>query len=408
MESILTRIEPWIPAAAMMAVSLISYIDRNTLALLAPTILSEVNLTNEQYGWIVSAFSLAYMVGNPVWGVLLDRTGVRNGMVWAVGFWSIASACHAFASGFVSFALARCALGFGEGATFPGGLRTTAMTLPRGQRSRGVALAYSGGSLGAVITPLVITPIALQWGWRGAFLFTGLIGLLWLVLWRQVSRRIPVHTPASISAEAPRPSLRDPALWAFISAYALGALPLAFVLYGTAIYLGQVRQFTQAQLGGVLWIPPLGWETGYFFWGWVIDKKGPVRGKAAQALFAILTLLSLPLMLSPQIEANSLFMLSLFFAMFVAAGFIILAVAYATEVFSPQSSGLIAGLGAGSWSAAVAVLMPVIGRLFDQARFDLAFAIAAVVPLAGCGGWYLCDRLHRARLRAADLAIAPR
>ena len=113
------------------------------------------------------------MIGNPVWGRVLDRVGLRRGMTSAVSLWTIASAAHAFAGGFWSLGVARGVLGFGEGATFPGGLRTVVQTLPAEKRSRGIALAYSGGSLGAVVTPILVTPIAAAFGWRGAFWFTG-------------------------------------------------------------------------------------------------------------------------------------------------------------------------------------------------------------------------------------------
>ena len=189
----------------MLAVSLISYIDRNTLALLAPTILRETGLSGEQYGFIISAFSIAYMLANPVWGRILDRAGLRRGMTVAVACWTLASVAHAFAGGLWSFAAARAALGFGEGATFPGGLRTVVQTLPEHQRGRGLAVAYSGGSLGAVVTPLIVTPIFLWWGWRGAFWFTGLVGLAWLALWAVVSRRPDIRhvRPAAASQAHP-------------------------------------------------------------------------------------------------------------------------------------------------------------------------------------------------------------
>src|SRR6185369_2681294 len=112
----------------MMLVSLISYIDRNTLALLAPTILKETGLSAREYGFIISGFSIAYMVGNPVWGRVLDSVGLRRGMTGAVSLWTLASTAHAFAQGFLSFGAARIVLGFGEGATFPGGLRTVVQT----------------------------------------------------------------------------------------------------------------------------------------------------------------------------------------------------------------------------------------------------------------------------------------
>src|SRR5262245_35629265 len=240
----------WIPTASMMLVSLISYIDRNTLALLIPTIMRDTNLSAEQYGFIVSAFSVAYMIGSPIWGGLLDRLGLRLGMTLAVAFWTVASMGHAFASGFLSFAAARTALGFGEGATFPGGLRTVVQTLPPGQQARGIGLAYSGGSLGAIVTPLVVTPIFALWGWRPAFLFTGGIGAAWLIMWFFVSAKPSVRDSAAglsrrsaEGAEADhteqRPRFTDARLWSFILAYGLGATPLGFVMYAAALYLNQ-------------------------------------------------------------------------------------------------------------------------------------------------------------------------
>src|SRR3954452_14978798 len=110
----------WLACASMMLVSLISYVDRNTLALLSPTILRETGLSGEQYGWIISAFSVTYMIGNPLWGRVLDRVGVFSGMLVAVALWSAASSSHALVTGFLGFAVARALLGFGEGATFPG------------------------------------------------------------------------------------------------------------------------------------------------------------------------------------------------------------------------------------------------------------------------------------------------
>src|SRR5262249_44929836 len=179
----------WTPAASMLAVSLISYLDRNTLSILSPTILRETGLSVEQYGYIISAFSIAYMLANPVWGRILDRAGLRRGMSAAVGCWTLASVAHAFASGLWSFGAARAVLGFGEGATCPGGLRPVIQTLPEKQRGRGLAVAYSGGSLGAMITPLVVTPIFQRWGWRAAFWFTGLVGAAWLAMWTVISKR---------------------------------------------------------------------------------------------------------------------------------------------------------------------------------------------------------------------------
>jgi MFS transporter, ACS family, hexuronate transporter len=372
----------WVPTISMLLVSLISYIDRNTLALLAPTILKETGLSGEQYGYIISAFSVMYMIGNPVWGILLDRFGLRLGMTAAVSFWTVASAAHAFAGGLFSFAAARAVLGFGEGATFPGGMRTAVQTLPPESHSRGIAVSYSGGSLGAVLTPIIVTPIAAHWGWRGAFWFTGFVGLCWLIIWRVVSRGIPPK-PQMTGSSGARPRIGDGRVWAFMAAYAFGALPLGFVLYSAAIYLAKARGLSQLTIGELLWIPPLGWEVGYFFWGWISDRYRAAR----PSIFPLLMVLSLPLAAAPRLPQLPLLMFELFFAMFVASGFVILSIADATDVFSADHSGLIAGLGAGSWSAVVGLVMPAFGRLFDQQRYDTAFAVAAVFPIAGYGVW---------------------
>ena len=383
----------------MMLVSLISYIDRITLALLAPTILKETHLTGEQYGIVISAFSIAYMAGNPLWGRFLDRVGLRIGMTLAVAFWSIASLSHAFAVGFWSFAIARALLGFGEGATFPGALRAVVQTLPESKRSRGIAISFSGGSLGAIITPIIVTPIFVHFGWRAAFWFTGLIGAAWLAQWsvlcrrKDLARRPAETTPAQGGEAGGGPGVRDPRTWGFMALYAFGALPLGFVVYGAAIYLSQALGKSQASIGAVLWIPPLGWEVGYFVWGWISDRVlgGADERRAFRTMFAVQMLLSLPLAAAPWLGSHSLLLFELFFSTFVAAGIVIVSITYATRQYSSRHAGLIAGLGAGSWSAVVALAMPVFGWLFDQKQWETAFLVAALFPVAGFLGWYLAD-----------------
>lgn len=380
----------------MMLVSLISYIDRNTLALLAPTMLADLRLSGEQYGWAVSGFSVAYMIGNLLWGRWIDSFGLRIAMTAAVGFWSLSSASHALAAGFLTLLVARTALGFGEGATFPGGLRTVVQTLPPVQRARGVAVAYSGGALGAVITPLIVTPIYQAFGWRGAFWFTGGIGLAWIAMWQILSRRkelqsVPEHTA---SEAASRPSWRDPRFWSFACVYACGSLPLGFVLYYAPLYL-KVLGKTQIELGGLLWIPPLGWELGYFVWGWWTDRTVSRTGFATASyrkLFTILMLLSLPLAAVPFTASFPAAMFEMFFAMFIAAGFVIGSVSYATAAFGLRDSAFLAGLGAGAWSALVAVIMPIAGRLFDRHDYPAAFLITALFPFAGWAIWLALNR----------------
>ena len=378
----------------MMLVSLISYVDRNTLAILAPTILRETHLSAEQYGLIISCFSITYMIGNPVWGILLDRWGVRRGMNIAVGVWSVAAAAHAWATGLVSFAVGRAVLGAGEGATFPGGLRTVAQTLPPKRQGRGLALAYSGGSLGAVITPFIVTPIALHFGWRGAFFVTGALGLLWLILWQFVRAN---DSPRVRAGSTTRMRWLDPALAAYIAIYALGAMPLGIIIYSASIYLHARFGWTQATLGKVLWIPPLGWEISYFVSGTLVDRYG-ARYKL---LLPIAVALMLPLAWTASLGSGEAVVAVFSVAMFAAGALVFLSVSWASRVFPAEHIGLISGIGAGSWSAVVALTSPVVGRLFDQRNYQTAFRSAVLCTVIGYVLWVFFST--RGKLSPANL-----
>ncbi len=145
----------------------------------------------------------------------------------------------------------------------------------------------------------------------------------------------------------------------------------------------------------MLWIPPLGWEVGYFFWGWISDRFRPASGESRGIVFGVLGVLSVALAAAPYFAPVWLVMVAMFFAMFLASGFVILSIAYATAVFGTGSSGLIAGTGAGSWSAGVAIIMPLIGRMFDAKHYNEAFLAAAVIPVIGAAGFLLFDGMKK-------------
>jgi ACS family hexuronate transporter-like MFS transporter len=399
---LLSPVHRWIPAAALMLVSIISYVDRNTLALLAPTILRDTGLSVADYGWAVSAYSVAFMIGNPVWGRILDRVGLPRGMTAAVSLWTLASAGHALAAGLAGFAAARAVLGFGEGAAAPGGLRTVLQTLPAGSRSKGIAMTYSGGSAGAIATPLIITPVAAWLGWRGAFLFTGLLGVLWIAAWLVLSRRDDLRRTPRGPAErrdGNTPRLGDRRVWGFLLCYALGAMPLGFVVYSSAIYLSRKFAMSQTAIGAVAWIPPLGSELGIFFWGWLADRIG--RGAAVSRLLPAAAVLSLPLALLPHGAGAPLALAQFFFAMFVASAFQLLAITYAAETFSKAHAGFVGGLGSGAYGAALAVLMPRFGALFDAGLYGEAFLTAALCPPLGYVLWLALARKVDPSVKAA-------
>jgi ACS family hexuronate transporter-like MFS transporter len=348
---------------------------------------------------------LGYLAGNPVWGTILDRVGIRVGMLLAVAIWTLASALHALLFTVAGFAVARLVLGFGEGATFPGALRTCVQTLEPDSRGRGIALSYSGGSLGAIITPFVVTPIFVAYGWRAAFWFTGLIGALWLLWWWIVSARPDIRSlPERVDHGRIRWS--DRRLWAFILLYALGNVPLSLVVNMGALFLARRFHLTQVELRDLLWIPPLGWELGYFFWGTLLDRRlraaGSHRIKAYPRVFLLGLAVSAPFALVFLAPSLAVTMALLFTTMFATGAFIIPAVSYATHVLGERQSALIGGIGAGSFAAASFAMGPAFGWLLDQKAYNVVFPLAAGCPVLGVLLW---TRL--ARPESAGTPIAP-
>lgn len=375
----------WLPVFWMFIASTLSYLDRMVLAILAPTILADMKMSVATYGWVVAAFSWTYMAANPVWGRILDRLNVRRGMTAAVGLWSAASALHAFAVGPFTFGIFRGLLGAGEGATFPGGVKTSVLTLPQHRRAIGNALCYSGGAIGAIITPLVITPIAVKHGWRAAFLLTGALGLMWVIGWNLISRGVTEISP-TVADRSSRALFRDSNMIAFASAYGLGAFPLGFVLNALPLYLSRGLHLTQATIGEIAWIPPLGWEVGFFAWGALADRFGKTR-KNVQVMMTVALMLTLPLAFAAKTRSVSLAIAISVVGLFAAAGFLTLALAFALRTHAPSMSASLTGIGAGAWSAVVALAMPQIGRFFDHHRFDAAFYTATAIPFCGYLLW---------------------
>ncbi|MEO8096643.1 MAG: MFS transporter [Acidobacteriota bacterium] len=381
----------WVSSLVMMACSWLSYVDRQILAVLSPTILADTGMSTQTYATVVSAFSFAYMIANPLWGSLLDFIGLRTGMLVAVGVWTVASGSHAAMSGFWGFAAARALLGFGEGATFPGGFRAAMDSLPPNRQARGIAISYSGGSLGAIVTPLIVVPIAAAFGWRAAFLVTGAMGVIWLLLWWFTAR--PPYLPVR-SRKTQRmafPNLMERRFWALVSAYAVGAFALGPILYLAPLYLNRALGVSQGDLGKMLWVPPLGWEVGYFFWGWASDHYATDKDRPT-GLYILLTVLGLPLSAVTLTTSPIVCVLIFFWAMFVTAGFIVVGLRSGARAYPPEQSSMVAGMAAGTWSALVAVLLPLLGEWFDQQRYTTTFVVVSLMPVLGTFSWWLLTR----------------
>ena len=387
----------------MLLLSLLSYADRSVLAILSPTILSDLHMSATQYGYAVSAFSICYMVANPVWGYFIDRKGVWVTILVAVILWSMASGAHALMYGLIGMCVARGVLGFGEGATFPAGLATVAETMPPERRSFGLGLAYSGGSLGAALAPLVITPIALHYGWRATFVFTAVLGLLWVVLWIALrsSGMYRAHMAVDRVVGEKIAGRWNRNLFATIAIYGLGAAPLAFGLYAAPLYLSRVLHVSQRSLGHLLWIPPAGWETGYLVWGWIADKRTLRRKGRPGALFAAFCVAGFLIVLAP-LAARSAHpvlatMVLFYLQMFIAGGFVVLSLSDGMNAQRKENSGFLAGAAISSWAGVTGVLTPVLGHFFDHREYAKGFWLIAFLPVLGTLLWAMLRRSSEVR-----------
>ncbi|WP_346857746.1 MFS transporter [uncultured Draconibacterium sp.] len=161
----------------------INYIDRQVLGILAPELQKMFNWSESDYGFIIMAFQIAYAIGLLTTGSILDRIGTKRGFSIAIVLWSIAGMAHAAARSVFSFAVSRFALGIGESANFPAAIKTVAEWFPKKERALATGIFNSGPNVGAILTPLIIPIIALNWGWKWAFISTGLLGFIWLIFW---------------------------------------------------------------------------------------------------------------------------------------------------------------------------------------------------------------------------------
>ena len=168
----------------------INYIDRQIIGILKPFISEDLGWSEADYGYIVTAFQVAYAIGLLTTGRLIDRFGTRIGYVWSVIVWSIAAVAHAAARGVVSFAAARFFLGFGESGNFPSAIKATAEWFPVKERALASGLFNSGSTIGAIIAPVIVSGITIAFGWKWAFIITGILGFIWIFFWL-ASYRIP-------------------------------------------------------------------------------------------------------------------------------------------------------------------------------------------------------------------------
>ncbi len=183
----------WTICAMLFFATSINYMDRQVIALLKPTLEHTIGLTEISYGYIVDAFQLAYAVGLLVAGRVVDKIGTRIGYILIMGVWSLSAMGHALASTAFEFGIARFCLGIGESGNFPAAIKTVAEWFPQSERSLATGIFNSGTNVGAILAPLIVPWITIRYGWRAAFLATGVFSLIWILWWFRNYRKPADH-----------------------------------------------------------------------------------------------------------------------------------------------------------------------------------------------------------------------
>ncbi len=371
----------WIVLSVFVLSSTINYLDRQTLATLAPVLRSELRLSNTEYGWILSAFSITYAAGAPFAGLLIDRIGLYRGISLSIGIWSLAALSTGWVRGFGGLLLCRALLGGAEAGGIPAAGKAIQQYLRPQERALGNSLNQAGVSLGLILAPPVATWLAVQYGWRSAFMATAALGFLWIPLWRIV--REP-DVPPSPKAVAPS-ILRDRRLWAFALANALSMVPYSLWTNWTTLHLVDVNQLSFVRAAWFAWFPPLCGALGGIAGGSLSFRWMNAGMPALTARTRVCTLAATACLITaaiPWAPTTALAVLGISVSFFSVAAFSVNMYSMPLDVFPSGRAAFAVSLLVSAYGAMQAVASPVIGAVVDRHGYAPVCIAAALMPLA--------------------------
>ena len=401
----------WWIGGLLFASTVINYLDRQTLSLLAPYLKLQYHWTNSDYANIAIAFRVAYSIGQTGFGKLMDRIGTRRGLTLTVIWYSLISMLTSLASGFYSFATFRFLLGAGESANWPAATKAVSEWFPKRERALATALFDSGSSIGGAVAPFIVVWIYFRWGWRPAFLVPGGLGFLWLIAWRwlyyppEQHPRIGQAELAMILADKresdaaqqgmTRPGWRDllklPQTWGTIIAKTFTDPVFFFITEWFPIYL--VAKGIELKSGLIaVWIPFIAADLGSFFAGGVsgyLIKRGWPLGAARKAPM-VYGGIGMTLLMATIFTTN-LYLIAFLFAVvtFTYAGFTTMANVLPSDLFGSESVASVSGLSGTGAGIGTIVAFKLIGYFADARQaagthsFDPIVILAGLVPLMG-------------------------
>ena len=404
----------WYIGGLLFLSTVINYIDRQTLSVLAPYLKVEYQWSNTDFAWVLIAFRVAYAVGQAIAGRLVDRLGTRRGLSLAIVWYSIAAMATSLAGGLRSFAAFRFALGLGEAANWPGATKAVSEWFPRRESGWAVALFDSGSSIGGALAPFIVLGIYHAFGsWRPAFLITGTLGFVWLILFLWLYRRPEDHPrlspeeradilanrgdsgTASGAGQLPYGVLlRLPQTWGYVISKSFTDPVWFFVTDWFAIYL-VARGFKLEESLAGFWVPFLAADLGNFFGGGVsstLIKRGWSVGAARKAIgvFGGLGMM----LLIPTVFTNSFVILVACFAVstFAYAAFSTVILNLPADIYPTGSVASVSGLGGTGAGIGTIAAIYTTGWVSDHYSFAPILIGASVLPLVAMAAMLLLVR----------------
>lgn len=376
----------WLLCWLMFAATALSFLDRQVLSVLAPSISAEFGMSNTVYSRVVFAFVASYTLMFSAGGRIIDHIGTRAGMGLAVGVWSLASAAHALVSGAVGLGAARFLLGFGEGACFPAATKGAVEWFPVEKRVLAIGIANGGSAFGAVIAPPLTAWLASRYGWRGAFLATGLFGLAWVAAWLAAFRLTPdLSAPAPAAARESVPLLAllaDRRVKLILAARFLFDPVFYFYMFWIPQYLARERGYSLAEIGSYYWIPFLVLGLSNILAGRVSDRlvgRGIAPRKARLTLLtiaALVTPVSCLAWIAPSPEAA----IALMSVLMLAHGFWISNfLGLLSDLFPSRAIATVTGLSGTAGGVGGMLSNLAVGPAVDRFSFAPAFVVSGVL-----------------------------
>jgi MFS transporter, ACS family, hexuronate transporter len=383
--------------------TVINYISRQTFSVLAPLITAQYHLTHTELARIFGAFQLSYAVTWLLGGIVLDAVGTRIGLALAVVFWSVINIFTGFATTVLGFASFRFLLGIGEGFNWPGASKTVAEWFPSQERSIAVAIFDSGSSIGGAVAALTIPLIAIAFGWRAAFVFSGLLGFVWLFLWLRVYHPLDHHprvTPEEVSLiragqEVPSTSsqqgmqrwlklVRNRNVWGIVLGRALTDPIWWFYVLWLPQYLSDARGFSLKRIALFAWLPfitaDLGNFTGGLISGYCIRRGvSVVRARTWVCVFSCLPILAgIP---AASVHSVHAALALICFALWGYASWSTMGLTLPSDLFPQDVVATVTGLSGLAAGLVGVIFTMAVGILVDRFSYRPAFLVAGLLPI---------------------------